>query len=53
MAYVAVYYALWALADVLILVGRLDAGWGLRVIPNQLYYALYLPFVYFRFFSRR
>jgi hypothetical protein len=49
--YVAVYYGLWALADVLITVFALDAGWALRVVPNQLYYAFYLPFVYFRFFA--
>ena len=49
--YVAVYYALWATADVLIQTLELDVGWGLRVIPNQLYYAFYLPFVYFRFFA--
>lgn len=46
--YVAVYYALWALADVLILVFGLDAGWLLRVVPNQLYYAFWLPFVWFQ-----
>ena len=50
-AYVALYYALWASADVLIQMLDLDVGWGLRVIPNQLYYAFYLPFVYFRFFA--
>lgn len=49
--YVAVYYALWASADVLIQGFDLDLGWGLRVIPNQLYYSFYLPFVYFRFFA--
>jgi len=49
--YVAVYYALWASADVLIQVFQLDVGWALRVVPNQLYYALFLPFVYFRFFA--
>jgi hypothetical protein len=43
--YVAVYYALWASADVLILSG-LDTGWLLRVVPNQLYYAFWVPFVY-------
>lgn len=52
-AYAAAYYALWATADVLIMVFGLDAGWALRVIPNQLYYALYLPFVYFQLSSRR
>ncbi len=45
--YVAVYYALWATADVLILYAGLDAGWGLRAVPNQLYYAFWVPFVYF------
>lgn len=49
--YVAVYYALWATADVVIQVLGLDVGWALRVVPNQLYYAFYLPFVYFRFFA--
>jgi len=52
-AYVAGYYALWATADVIIMVFALDVGWALRVIPNQLYYALYLPFVYFQLSSRR
>jgi hypothetical protein len=49
--YAAVYYALWATADVLIQVLGLDVGWLLRVIPNQLYYAFYVPFVYFRYFA--
>ena len=43
--YVATYYALWALADVLILAG-LDAGWALRVVPNQLYYGFWVPVVW-------
>lgn len=47
-AYAALYYALWALADVLILVFGLDAGWLLRVVPNQLYYAFFLPFAWFQ-----
>jgi len=51
--YVAVYYALWALADVLIMIGGVDAGWALRIVPNQLYYAFYVPLVYGLFFSRR
>ncbi|HWP65744.1 MAG TPA: hypothetical protein VNO26_07520 [Candidatus Limnocylindria bacterium] len=50
--YVAAYYALWAAADLLIVAG-LDAGWALRMVPNQLYYAWYVPFVYWRFFSPR
>lgn len=50
-AYAALYYALWALADVLILSG-VDAGWGLRVLPNQLYYGFTVPFVWWAFFAR-
>ncbi len=50
LAYVAVYYGLWATADVIIMVLGLDLGWALRVIPNQLYYSFYLPFVFSRFF---
>jgi hypothetical protein len=44
------YYALWALADILIL-GRHDWGWGLRIVPNQLYYGVFVPFAYARFFA--
>jgi hypothetical protein len=36
--YVLVYYALWALADVMILFLHADAGYLLRVAPNVLYY---------------
>ena len=50
LAYAGVYYALWAAADVLILAG-VDAGWLLRCIPNQLYYGLTVPFVWWRFFA--
>jgi len=50
-SYVALYYGLWATADILIMALDLDVGWALRVVPNQLYYAFYLPFVYFRFFA--
>lgn len=45
--YVLAYYALWAGADVLILAG-VDAGWALRVLPNQLYYGFFVPFATFR-----
>jgi hypothetical protein len=44
-SYVMLYYALWAVADVLILSGA-DFGYGLRVLPNLLYYGLFLPFVF-------
>jgi hypothetical protein len=43
---VAVYYALWATADLLIRYGGIDAGWLLRALPNQLYYAFWIPFAY-------
>jgi hypothetical protein len=43
--YAMVYYFLWATADVLILSG-VDVGFALRIVPNQLYYALFLPFAY-------
>ncbi len=52
LAYVAVYYGLWAAADVVILAG-FDVGWALRMVPNQLYYAFSMPFAYFAFFARR
>jgi len=53
LAYLALYYALWAGADVLIQIAGLDVGWLLRVVPNQLYYAFWIPFVVARFFARR
>ena len=53
LAYVGVYYGLWAAADALILATGADAAWALRIVPNQLYYALYVPFVYALAFSRR
>jgi hypothetical protein len=49
-AFVLLYYVLWATADVLILTGR-DAGWGLRVVPNVLYYGAFVPAAYWRFFA--
>jgi hypothetical protein len=48
--FVFAYYALWAAADVLILSG-VDAGWALRVIPNQLYYAWTVPCAWLAFFG--
>ncbi len=49
----AVYYALWWLADVVIVFADLDLGWAIRMVPNQLYYAVWVPFVYWRFFGLR
>lgn len=51
LGFVVLYYALWALSDIVILGGD-DRGWGLRLLPNQLYYGLFVPFAYARFFSR-
>lgn len=48
--YSAAYYALWLAADVVIVMAGQDLGWALRMAPNQLYYAFWTPFVYFRFF---
>jgi hypothetical protein len=47
-AFELVQYGSWALADVLILAG-VEAGYGLRLLPNTMYYALFLPFVLWRF----
>ena len=49
LGYVAAYYGLWAAADLLILAG-IDAGWLVRLVPNQLYYGLFVPFVWRTFF---
>ncbi len=51
--YSAAYYALWAFADLLIVVGELDLGWAIRIVPNQLYYAFWVPFVHVRFYAGR
>ncbi|MFT3771878.1 MAG: hypothetical protein QM820_41245 [Minicystis sp.] len=37
-------YALWAVSDVIILAGA-DAGFALRLVPDFMYYAFFLPFV--------
>jgi len=50
LGFVVLYYVLWALADVITLRGD-DWGWGLRMVPNQLYYGLFVPFAYWRFFA--
>lgn len=51
--YSAAYYALWWMADVLIVIANLDLGWAIRMIPNQLYYAFWVPFAYWQFYSER
>lgn len=45
--FVLCYYGLWAVADTVILFGGFDWGFLLRALPNQLYYAFWVPFVYF------
>ncbi|MBX3215056.1 MAG: hypothetical protein KF850_23680 [Labilithrix sp.] len=44
-AFFALQYALWIGADVLLLVTAADVGYGLRVLPNVLYYVLFVPYV--------
>ena len=36
--FVLLYYGLWAASDVVILATGADVGFGLRVVPNLLYY---------------
>lgn len=40
-------YGLWSCADVLLLTG-VEAGWGLRIVPNLLYYVAFLPYALFQ-----
>jgi hypothetical protein len=51
-AYVALYYALWAACDALWIAARLDLAWLLRALPNQLYYACFVPFVWWAWLRR-
>ncbi|HVP29524.1 MAG TPA: hypothetical protein VMW35_10225 [Myxococcota bacterium] len=53
LSFVALYYGLWATADVLTSWLGLDVGWALRALPNQLYYGVFVPFVWLSFFARR
>lgn len=46
-SFVLVQYAGWALADILILSGA-SWGYGVRLIPNTMYYAGFLPYVYLK-----
>ena len=41
--YELVQYALWATADLVLLAG-IESGYGLRIVPNVLYYAGFVPF---------
>jgi hypothetical protein len=51
-SYVILYYALWAACDALWMAASLDVAWLLRTVPNQLYYAFFVPFVWLAW-SRR
>jgi hypothetical protein len=44
-AFEVAQYALWSSADAVILAGH-DIGYGLRLIPNTMYYAAFMPFCY-------
>ena len=39
------HYVLWISSDALIMAG-MEWGYGMRMVPNVMYYALFLPFVY-------
>lgn len=39
-------YGLWILSDVILLATSADAGYLLRVVPNTLYYVLFVPFAW-------
>ena len=41
----AVQYALWATADVVILWAGADVGYALRLVPDMLYYVVFVPYV--------
>jgi hypothetical protein len=51
--YVILYYALWAGCDALWMATSADAAWLLRAVPNQLYYAFFVPFVWLAWSRRR
>ena len=53
LAYVILYYVLWATADIITIATGNDLAWALRLIPNQLYYAGFVPVAYTLFFSSR
>lgn len=42
-----VQYGLWLFADLVVL-GGADVGWAIRIVPNLLYYTLFLPFAWER-----
>jgi hypothetical protein len=44
-AFELMQYALWAVADIAILIGA-DAGYLLRVVPNVMYYVAFVPFAW-------
>jgi hypothetical protein len=43
-----VQYALWIASDIVILTTKSDLGYALRLIPDCMYYVLFVPFVLLR-----
>jgi hypothetical protein len=41
-----VQYGLWVAADLAIIFAKLDVGYLVRLVPNAMYYALFLPFAW-------
>jgi hypothetical protein len=52
LGYVCAYYLLWVTSDLLVLAGH-EWAWGLRVVPNVLYYGAFVPFAHETFFASR
>ncbi len=52
LAFVVAYYVLWLGSDALVVSGR-EWGWGLRLVPNVLYYGAFVPFAWATFFADR
>ncbi len=46
LSFFAVQYGAWVLADAFILASHADVGYLVRLVPNVLYYALFVPFAY-------
>jgi hypothetical protein len=50
LGFVCAYYLLWVTSDLLVLAGY-EWAWGLRIVPNVLYYGAFVPFAYATFFA--
>jgi hypothetical protein len=47
LSFFGLQYGTWVLADAIILATHADVGYLVRLVPNVLYYALFVPFAYF------